>query len=926
MSGLIGRAHELAELGALVETRTLITVTGPPGVGKTRLVRELARRHDEQTVFVDLAAVRDGALVVAAAAFALSVQEVPGKTLQESVIARLRQRRSLLLLDNCEHVIDASRDLAAALIRGCADLSIVATSREPLALAEEQVWPLLPLAVPHGGELEPPESLLQYPAIRLFVERAAAAQHGFRLTSYVAPAVAEVCQRLDGIPLAIELAAARVDTLTPAELAARLADRLYLLTNESGGATPRHETLGAALDWSYELLSPPERALLRRLSVFAGGFDAAAVAKVCPGGEVPARSCNTLLAALVSKSLVSLEADRYRLLETVLAYAGDRLERAGEVVALREAHAGYYVLLAETLEPELTASNQAITLERLDRERDNLHRALDWCLGHAHDDWALRLAGALVLFWRLRSRFSEGRELLEAALAAGESGAPLARAKAQWGAGFLSMMTADYELAATQLESSLATFREYGDVQGEARALLILANCNQSLDPATVMPLLEQSTALSRQVGDGWCLSHALGVAAFHDLAVGELPAARHRFEECLAAARAPNDNQGLRFGLIGFGWVALLQGEYGEAESSLEEALAISSELEENFDTSQALRLLGRLALDRGEHVRADELLNESLALMPAAAPLEASLDILLALAKLAHAQGQRDRAVRLLDEAHARGGSELVPTLEVRGNLAAETGDLEEARRLFHRMLDRTRTSQDKDATANAKHGLGRLARMSGDLGESAMHHKEALELRRQVSAAPGMVASIESLAGLAAAGGRAHHAARLLGAASRRRRERGYARPPWEAATYDADIAGLRAGLGAADFAHALAEGDKLSLEEAAELALNRGPRRGRPPHESDALTEREQQVAHLAAEGLTNREIADRLVITAATVKYHLAHVFSKLHVTRRAELAREVWRVAGDAGLAAPSGNADVSEPTTSWRGRTSRGR
>ena len=294
-SDFIGRAQELAELAELIEPGTLITVTGPPGVGKTRLVRELAKRHDGQSVFVDLAAVRDGALVVAAAAFALSVQEVPGTTLQDSVIARLRRRRSLLLLDNCEHVIDASRELAAALMEDCPELSIVATSREPLALADEQVWPLLPLAVPEAGDPEPPESLLEYPAVHLFVERAGAAQHGFRLTSYVAPAVTEVCRRLDGIPLAIELAAARVDTLTPAELAARLADRFYLLTNESGGAASRHETLGAALDWSHDLLSPGERALLRRLSVFAGGFDAAASPGCAPGAMCPrgrGRSCS----------------------------------------------------------------------------------------------------------------------------------------------------------------------------------------------------------------------------------------------------------------------------------------------------------------------------------------------------------------------------------------------------------------------------------------------------------------------------------------------------------------------------------------------------------------------------------------------------------------------------------------------------------
>ena len=553
------------------------------------------------------------------------------------------------------------------------------------------------------------------------------------------------------------------------------------------------------------------------------------------------------------------------------------------------------MVLAETLEPELTASGQAATLELLDHERDNLYRALDWCLGHAHGDWALRLAGSLVLFWRMRSRFSEGRELLEAALAASEGGAPLARAKALWGAGFLSMMTGDYELAGTMLESSLAAFREHGHVQGEARALLILANCDPSQDRATVLPRLGQSAVLARQVGDGWCLVHALGVAGFTHLSFGELPAARRGFEECLVVARELQDTQGLRFGLIGLGSVSILQGDYGVAEGLLEEAVAISSELDEPFDKAQALRLLGCLALGRGQYARAEELLRESLALTPHIAPRHASIETLLALANVAHARGDRDRAVRHLDEARARGGSDSWAALELRGDLTAAAGDLDEARRRYHRFLEGVTAIGDKEGTARAHHGLGRIARMAGDLGESAMHHKTALELRRQVGAAPGMVASIESLAGLAAAGGRPHHAARLMGAAGRRRREYGYARPPWEAATYDADIAGLRAGLGEADFALAFGDGEKLSLDEARALAVNRGTRRGRPPHESDALTEREQQIAHLVAEGLTNREIAERLVIAPATVKYHLAHVFSKLHITRRAELAREVWR-------------------------------
>ena len=303
LSSFLGRVEELAELARLLERSRLITLTGAPGIGKTLLARALAERHGEPTALVELASIGDPALVHRALASALSVREVSGQRLEETVVAHLRERRLLLVLDNCEHLIGTCAELVDSLLGGCTELAIVATSREPLRLTAERVWSVGPLPVPDRAEGPRPETLMSYPAVCLFLERAVAVAPGFVLNSYVAPAVAEICRRLDGIPLAIELAAARVGTLTPAEIARRLDDRFGLLTQRSPGGLPGQPSLLGALDWSYELLSPAERALLRRVSIFVGGFGVEAAETICADRDIEASEVPKLLAALVSKSL-----------------------------------------------------------------------------------------------------------------------------------------------------------------------------------------------------------------------------------------------------------------------------------------------------------------------------------------------------------------------------------------------------------------------------------------------------------------------------------------------------------------------------------------------------------------------------------------------------------------------------------------------
>lgn len=904
ISSFLGRRAELGEVTALLEASRLVTLTGPPGIGKSRLGLELARQLGADGLdgawLVELAPVSAGGLVPKALAAAMSVSEVPGESLTDTVIARVGGRRALVVLDNCEHLVGACAEVVDALLRGCPELRILATSREALSIPGERVWQVPALSIPPPDVSPVPERLMGYDAVSLFVERAAAVHPAFVLNADAALAVAEICRRLDGIPLAIELAAARVATLTPVEIARRLDDRFALLVAGSRNRVGRHHTLQAAVDWSHELLSAPERALLRRLSAFVGGFCLEAAEAVCAGAQVESSQVLDLLSGLVSKSLVVADTanstGRFHLLETIRAYAADRLDEADEAAATGQAHARFYLTLAEQAEPELTGATQERWFTCLEAERENLRSAIEWSLADGKTEWALRLTGALAVFWRVRCHFSEGRDLAQAALAASNGEWPASKAKALWAAGFMALATDEPEAAIPPLEESLSCFDELGDLQGRARALLILGNSKLIVRDPSWRGMLADSAAQAREAEDWWCLSLALFLAGDAHANRNDLLGARPLLEESLTVAREAQEKQGLRAALMGLGKVTLRQGDYHSAESLLEEALDILRELGEDYFRALALEYLAELEVGRGEYLRARELLHETLAIAEVITVAE-PFGALVLLGTVARAQGDRDRARQLFDDATASADShtQLSRALQGMGELAVEEGAHDTARRLFEQALELARGAHNDLSAAAALHALGDLARDGGDAKRAAALHNEALNLRRQIGALPGIVASLEAIGGLAALAGHHDHAARLLGAAQAQRERGGYARAPWAARRYDADLDLIRQSLGNDKRQAALRQGAGLSIEEAAVKASKGRGRRGRPASGWSSLTPAEQQVATLVGDGLTNPEIAERLFVSVGTIKAHVSRVFSKLGVTGRRELARGIQR-------------------------------
>jgi predicted ATPase/DNA-binding XRE family transcriptional regulator len=657
---LIGRDADVAAVRALLQAAAtrLVTLIGPAGVGKTRLGLQVATESlDEEgngVTFVPLAAVTQPDGVVPAIAQALGVRESSGAALTDDLQRYLRDRRLLLLLDNFEQVIAAAPQVAA-LLAAAPGLKVVVTSREALRLRGEHEFAVPPLALPDRRRLPSPEALSQVAAVRLFLARALEVKPDFAVTDANAAAVAEICARLDGLPLAIELAAARIKTLSSAGLLARLSGRLDLLTTGARDLPARHRTLRAALEWSYDLLDPAAQTLFARLAVFAGGGTVEAVAAICHD----APDALDGLARLVDKSLVRQDAAgdqerRFSMLETIREYAAERLEVSGERAAIQARHAVYYLALAEAEEPAVRGADQLAAIARLEAEHGNIRAALDW-FHHSPtgSDGELRLAGALWWFWQLRGYWREGRAYLERALArVSRAHLRAAQARALCGAGLLAWLQGDGSKGWGYLEESVAVAGACGDPSAAAHALIFLARA--ALDQGDyhgARRRAEESVALCRAAGDAWGLALALRMLASAMSGLGDAARDRALLEESLAVARTVGDRWILSTMLIGMGEMARWRGADRQAAAFYRESLKLSRELGNKRYIAVALANLGFVTRD--DPYAAEDCFLESLTVTEELGNGHLSGLSLIGLAWARAAQGQPAQAAELLGTA---------------------------------------------------------------------------------------------------------------------------------------------------------------------------------------------------------------------------------------------------------------------------------
>lgn len=892
----VGRASQIETIAAMLSDARPVTLTGAGGCGKTRLALQVAAdvldRYPDGVWLTELAPVTEPTGVAAAVAAALSLKAQPGLGMVgEVVIEYLRDKSALVVLDNCEHVLDGASAVSDAILAQCPSVQILATSRQPLGVDGEVAWRVPSLSLPPDDGPAGIAAVTGSEAVGLFADRARRARPGFELTDHNSEAVGEICRRLDGIPLAIELAAARVRVLTPEQIASGLSERFRLLTGGVRTAMPRQQTLEASVDWSHALLTGPEQTVFRRLSVFAGGFDLTAAEQVCSGEGVAAHQVLDLLALLIDKSLVQMDeqgqTSHYRLLETIRAYAQGHLTAAREDVSVRRRHLDHYLGVAAAAAPNLEGGGQQEWVARVAVDYADLGAALGFSLEQGEIVPLARIAAALPVFWATHGPVNDGERWLDAALGHADRLDTDLLAHLHVARCLVAMAAIDLATTVAHAEEGLRLALGAGDdrLAGWCQLYLGWARIHLGLDP---WPALEDGLERARRSRDQAALAEGLlmcGVAT----AVSEPERARRYLEESIEVALAAGNLLTANLSRANLGLLGLMCGELDEAERLFVAALDGSDLLLNGLSATQALYGLGGVAVLRGRTADAVALASRLEAVARQTGTPIVSFAVPLGYGVAALDDGQPEEALRLyreaLDQAFLpvfRAGilPYLVEAEIIVGDLDAGDAAIEELREL-------SEAARIQLGIAQAAALRARVERLRGKSDQAEQAGHDALQLSMAHTVRTVTVDALEVIAGCAADADSWAEAARLMGAAHAIREHIGYRRC---VSDRDRDLLAIEAALGSERFAAEHGAGLALDVDEAVAYAARGRGTRKRPTHGWASISPTENQVIDLVRNGLTNAQIAERLFMSPRTVQTHLTHIFAKLSIASRTELA------------------------------------
>jgi predicted ATPase/class 3 adenylate cyclase/DNA-binding CsgD family transcriptional regulator len=889
LTNFVGRQTQLAQVRQLLGENRLVTLTGAGGAGKTRLAIQIADQLSDEfsdgVWYVDLAPLTDPELVPVTAARALGLPDQPGRSIMDTLSRFVADRQMLVVLDNCEHLLDASAALTNALLGAAVGLSLLATSREAIGVAGEVAWRV-------------PSLSLTDEAIELFSDRARRARPDFAITDDNVAVVADICARLDGLPLAIELAAARVRALSLTEILDSLHDRFRLLTGGARTAVRRQQTLRASVDWSHTLLTQPERVLFQRLASFLGGFDLDAAQTVAGDGDVQRYQVLDQLTLLVDKSLVvaddSAGRTRYRLLETVRQYALEKLGESGEADAVRTRHRDHYTAMAAVLDVPAGGDYEQ-RIDQAEIEIDNLRAAFSWSRENSDVELALALASSLQPLWHPR-HIREGLTWFDTAMADLDAKhrevPPAVRARALADRAMLGIL-AGAAASLDQAQQALAIAREVEDPALLARALTACGYIASFFDAVLARAYLDEAIGVARELGDPWRLTQILAAQAFAGGAAGNPLASRAAAEEGLNLAEAIDDPFDAHRCRTYLGRAQLYQGDLAAAAAQFAAVADAAETADVEFIRADSRAMHGWVLAFQGDTGAAR-------AATDAAVETAAELGGLLAglaywaLAAAALAAGDLETALDATEAAgqHTSTSPQTAALSRIyKAQAALAGGDLVAA----HRWADDAISTTTGVFLAEALTTRARVAIARGESEQAERDAHDALARAAEVQAHLFIPDILECLAALAGGAGSHREAVRLLGAAEAIRTRMGAVRFKIYDAEYHASVAALRDAIGDNDFDSAWAEGAALSVDEAIAYAQRGRGERKRPASGWGSLTPAERDVVRLVSEGLGNKDIATRLFVSPRTVQTHLTHVYTKLGLTSRVQLVQEAAR-------------------------------